>query len=168
MLWRTPYILWGYAVEYIHMLWRVYPVGYYMLWTTYIYCGDILWTTGTRRMCCGLRYVVDDTFWVFSTTHTPCSPQHIYRRICCGDMLWSVTTFTDALFRYINLVTQGGGRPTADHTPRLPTGTELNLVSVVSCFLNSCFKYFDQLIIIHTKTKRECDHTVSTVSEYSI
>ena len=95
MLWRTPYILWGYAVEYTHMLWSVYPVGYYMLWTTYIYCGDILWTTATHRICCGLRYVVDDTFWVFSTTYTPCSPQHIYRRICCGDMLWSATTFTD-------------------------------------------------------------------------
>ena len=95
MLWRTPYILWGYAVEYIHMLWSVYPVGYYMLWTTYIYCGDILWTTATHCMCCGLRHVVNDTFWVFSTTYTPCSPQHIYRRICCGDMLWSATTFTD-------------------------------------------------------------------------
>ena len=100
MLWRTPYILWGYVVEYIYMLWRVYPVGYYMLWTTYIYCGDILWITATHRICCGLRYLVDDTFWVFSTTHTPCSPQHIYRRICCGDMLWSATTFTDVSDMY--------------------------------------------------------------------
>ena len=61
----TVHILWGYVVDNIHSSY-IYVVGDDMLWVTF-FC------------------VVHNICW--------CSPQHTY--ICCGDMLWSTSSFTD-------------------------------------------------------------------------